>query len=346
MRVGFAITQHCNLRCPHCIRDDVVTVRSLPTSLFQSVVDESLELFGDVGVSLTGGEPLLHPELHALVAHLAARGVPWRIVTNGWHTRRAMPVLEGHPPEFVRLSLSGVDQDSHDEIRGRGSFRRVLQSAALLTARRIQFSLSLIVDRRTRPRLEEAASLATGLGAWQLQFVLPQPVQGSLDLRTELPLEQWVDVRDEVRRLRGAGGPTRMELAYGAPFDGPEAPCPTKSHRHLYVDARGRLCSCCQLSDYGPNDREVVADLAQVSLREAWLRHRKTVDELARKARKRDDPADPLDPFPCLRCARACGKMPRPGKLTEAGVLPASLPVLASAAAEPDVSGRVGSESG
>ena len=45
---------------------------------------------------------------------------------------RPLPVLEGHPPEFLRLSLSGVDVASHDEIRGRGSFHRVLLSAAVL----------------------------------------------------------------------------------------------------------------------------------------------------------------------------------------------------------------------
>ena len=30
MYLGFALTEHCNLRCPHCISDDVTTVRNLP----------------------------------------------------------------------------------------------------------------------------------------------------------------------------------------------------------------------------------------------------------------------------------------------------------------------------
>ena len=38
MLLGFAITEHCNLRCPHCIRDDVTTVRSLEPALVERTV--------------------------------------------------------------------------------------------------------------------------------------------------------------------------------------------------------------------------------------------------------------------------------------------------------------------
>src|SRR5207237_1840907 len=58
MLLGFALTEHCNLRCPHCIRDDVTTVRSLDAALVESVLDQALDLYGSVTASFTGGEPL------------------------------------------------------------------------------------------------------------------------------------------------------------------------------------------------------------------------------------------------------------------------------------------------
>src|SRR5438270_6936998 len=73
MLLGFALTEHCNLRCPHCIRDDVTTVRSLDAALIESIVDQAVELYGSVTASFTGGEPLLHPEFHRIVAACAAR---------------------------------------------------------------------------------------------------------------------------------------------------------------------------------------------------------------------------------------------------------------------------------
>jgi MoaA/NifB/PqqE/SkfB family radical SAM enzyme len=310
MKLGFAVTQHCNLRCPHCIRDDVTLVRDLPLAVIRSVTDQALELFGRVGVSLTGGEPLLHQGLADMVAHFASRGVRYRIVTNGWHIPRALPILERHPPETIRLSLSAATEPDHDAVRGRGSFIRVLRAAALLTSRRIPPSLSMVVDRTSRRQLEQAAELADTLGARELQYILPQPVPGSVGGDTDLPLSAWSAVRDEVRALvlrprRRA----RLELAYGFPFDGPEALCGTKSLDRLYVDSQGRLCTCCQLSDYGSNENEVVADLTRVSLAEAWPQYTARMQALTTATERTGDASDPFDPFPCLRCARGCGKL-------------------------------------
>src|SRR5690349_21546183 len=141
MVVGFALTEHCNLRCPHCIRDDVTTVRNLDVGLIESVVDQALALYGSIVVSMTGGEPLLHPDFERIVTFLASRGVPYRFVSNGWHLKRILPLLERHPPQGVRLSLSGASEDTHDAHRGRGSFRRVLLGVALLASRNIPASL-------------------------------------------------------------------------------------------------------------------------------------------------------------------------------------------------------------
>ena len=88
MVVGFAITEHCNLRCRHCIRDDVETVRALEPELIQSVLDGARALFDPIVASFTGGEPLLHPQFTAIARICADRDIPYRFVTNGWHWKR------------------------------------------------------------------------------------------------------------------------------------------------------------------------------------------------------------------------------------------------------------------
>ena len=310
MLLGFAITQHCNLRCPHCIRDDVTTVRSLPVGLIDRVTGEAQALYGRLMVSLTGGEPLVHPEFREIVEVFERRQVPYRFVSNGWHTRRIMPMVDRYPPTSVRLSLSGADRETHDAERGRGSFDRVLLSVALLTSRRIPASLSIVIDGRDLHQIEAAAALAESLGCTRLHFILPQPVVGSAERGSDLPPETWLPVRRRVERLAAAPGrKTVIALDYGAPFEGEEQLCDTLALRRVYVDAHGRVCSCCQLSDYGFNETEVVADLNQVTLAEA---HRAYVAHLAalQKATRPDPRSDDkFDRFPCMRCARVCGKL-------------------------------------
>ena len=74
-------------------------------------------------------------------------------------------------------------------------------------------------------------------------------------------------MRHETKGIaREQGRRTAVALDYGAPFDGPESPCETFALKRIYVDARGSVCTCCQLSQYGGNGTEVVADLQVESL--------------------------------------------------------------------------------
>jgi len=308
--LGFAVTEHCNLRCPHCIRDDVTTVRSLEPDLIASVLDQSRARFHPITASLTGGEPLLHPEFDRIIDIFAVRRVPYRFVSNGWHLARVMRILDRHPPQAVRLSLSAGSESVHDAERGRGSFRRVLLAVGLLTSRRILAALSVVVDRRDRHELREAADLAEALGCVEISFILPQPVPGSAARNSDLGPEEWMPVRREVARLAAEPGRlTRVRMDYGAPFEGVETACETFTGRRIYVDTRGRLCTCCQLSNYGFTEDEVVADLHEVPLEAALAAWEERLAEL--RLTQQPDAHDPhvTDPFPCLRCARANRKL-------------------------------------
>jgi len=309
MILGIAITEHCNLRCPHCIRDDVTTVRNLDPDLIFRTVDEARQVFDTVGVSMTGGEPTIHPRWNEIIAGLDARGVDYRFVTNGWHLRRLMPGLDRHPPAHVRVSLSGADEAVHDGERGRGSFKRVLLAVALLTSRRISTSLGLVVDRRDRHQLRQAADLAEAMGCVSLNFSMCQPVPGSAARDSDLTPREWYAVRDEIVALSREGRRTGIYLDYGYPFDGPEQGCDTFAHKRLYIDARGRLSLCCQLSEYGDNENDVVADLNQVSFGQAWPRYVARLAELGRASEAIAARGGEHDRFPCIRCAKALGKM-------------------------------------
>jgi MoaA/NifB/PqqE/SkfB family radical SAM enzyme len=307
MQLGFALTQHCNLRCPHCIRDDVTTVQSLSYELVATILEQARALYGPVPVSFTGGEPLLHPRFGDLIDLLAAEGHPYRFVTNGWHLVRTLPHLDRYRPTSVRLSLSGATAATHDEERGRGSFHKLLLGAAILTSRAIPTHLSLVIDTRTRAQLRAAADLAESLGAHELHYILPQPVAASVIRDSDLPLDAWDDVRHQIDAIAAERRPhARIVLDYGFP-EARETPCGTMALTRLYIDAWGRLATCCQLSDYGFNTAEVVADLNDVPLVDAVASFERRVGVLASESAPRSDAL--AERFPCLRCARSSGKL-------------------------------------
>ena len=310
MVVGFAITEHCNLRCRHCIRDDVETVRSLEPELIQTVLDDARALFGGLVASFTGGEPLLHPQFTTIAGICSARGIPYRFVTNGWHWKRLASAVREYPPQSVRLSLSGGSESTHDSERGSGSLERILKCVALLTRDQVPSYLSIVIDRRNQHELRLAADLAESLGCVGIGFILPQPTPGTASRDSDLSPDEWASVTRAVQEM--AGEPERktaVALDHGYPFDGPEKPCETFALGRIYVDAWGRLSTCCQLSEFGQTTSEVVADLHTVSLRDAFDAYRSRLTELQRLQQPKPGEPRVTDPFPCLRCCHTTDKL-------------------------------------
>jgi MoaA/NifB/PqqE/SkfB family radical SAM enzyme len=309
IQLGFALTQHCNLRCAHCIRDDVTSFAEIDIDLVLRVIREARAHVGVAQVSFTGGEPLLHRGWNRLIDGLQQQNVPYSFVSNGWHMQRFMPAVMRYPPAHVRLSLSGADEVTHDAERGRDSFRRVLHATLLLATRGVPVSWSFIIDRRTRHQLRLALDTASSLHCEAIRFILPQPVPASAQRDTDLPPHEWWDIRREVEHIAHTRtGNARVILEYGAPFDGPPALCGTMKLERFYVDVHGRLSTCCQLSDYGGNSTDVVTDLNTTSFADAAAEYTRRIHELEHISAP-TDPDDALAAFPCMRCARATGKL-------------------------------------
>jgi MoaA/NifB/PqqE/SkfB family radical SAM enzyme len=225
--------------------------------------------------------------------------------------RRIMPSFDRHPPGAVRVSLSGATEAVHDEERGKGSFRRVQLAVALLTSREIPTGLSIVIDKRDRHQIREAADLAEDLGCNWISYILPQPVPASADRSSDLAPEEWITVRDEVAALRlESNRRTAVLMDYGAPFAGEEVQCDTMALKRMYVDPDARVSLCCQLSDYGFNTRDITGDLNVSSLRDVYSSYLSAMDELrSTSAPGACGTRTTIDAYPCLRCARSLGKL-------------------------------------
>jgi MoaA/NifB/PqqE/SkfB family radical SAM enzyme len=310
--IGFSLTQHCNLRCAHCIRDDITTFAELDIGAILRFLEDARSHLGAVVAGFTGGEPMLHRQWPELVAGLRGLDVPYTIVSNGWHMARFAPVLDLYPPAAVRLSLSGADEATHDAERGRGSFMRIMLATAVLTSREVPTSYAMIVDRRTRHQIGDAIEFARSMGVLQVRFTLPQPVPASLQRGTDLSPAEARTLRAEVDALaaplRGRIGEPSVVVDYGAPSDMELPICSSMAMGRIYVDVHGRLSTCCQLSEYGSVESDVVAHMDSAPFPELWAEQRRRTAELQQLSASRGDD-DPLRDFPCLRCARATGKM-------------------------------------
>jgi MoaA/NifB/PqqE/SkfB family radical SAM enzyme len=100
--------RRCNLACSYCNEFDAVS-KPVPTGEMLRRIDQLADL-GTTIITISGGEPLLHPDLDALVARIRARGAIATLITNGY-------LLV--PDRIERLNRAGLDylQISIDNVQ-------------------------------------------------------------------------------------------------------------------------------------------------------------------------------------------------------------------------------------
>jgi MoaA/NifB/PqqE/SkfB family radical SAM enzyme len=310
LTIGFELSNLCNLHCTHCIRGShQAAIEHLDLDLFGRIVDEARALCDPLSVVFTGGEPLASDLFEPAVGALGQRGIAYRFVTNGWLVPRHLPLLLRYPPTFVRISLSGASDRTHDRQRGRGSFRRALLAAAVLQSRGLRAEMSMVVTRDSRNELLDAVKLANDLGLAEFHFILPQPTPESAIDESDLSPREWDAVADEVRAL-AARSVAPIGLDYGTALAQPRPACGTMAMRQIYVDANGRVPFCCQLSRYGTGPEPIIGDLVTESLATVMARAESRYAEFGAETLRLHQigQRDEADDYPCLGCARRNGR--------------------------------------
>ena len=74
--------RRCNLACTYCNEFDDFS-QAVPTETMFQRVDKLAEL-GTSVITISGGEPLLHPELDAIISRIRKNGTISGLITNGY----------------------------------------------------------------------------------------------------------------------------------------------------------------------------------------------------------------------------------------------------------------------
>ena len=102
--------RRCNLSCRYCNEYDAV---SKPVPL--EVVHRRIDKLAELGTSITcisGGEPLMHPELDDILRHIRRQGMIAGLITNGYLlTQERIERLNRAGLEHLQISIDNVSPD-------------------------------------------------------------------------------------------------------------------------------------------------------------------------------------------------------------------------------------------
>ncbi len=189
--ISWNLTQKCNLRCKHCYIDASAAMPGeLSTGEALRVLDEIAETGQEKILILTGGEPLLRPDLDTLVARAAALGMMVVLGTNGTRLTedRALALAE-RGLSGVGISLESLVPSRHDGFRGvEGAWDATVGGLHAARAAGLEVQIQLTLTRDNLPELSEILcfSRQSGVRALTVFFlVCTGRGQGLVDLTPE-----------------------------------------------------------------------------------------------------------------------------------------------------------------
>jgi SynChlorMet cassette radical SAM/SPASM protein ScmF len=129
------------------------------------------------GVKLTGGEPLLHPDLLSMLDIVKREELNLVLETNGVLLTPAIAqTLSEVPNCFVSVSLDGSDAETHEWVRGvPGSFQRVIEGIQILVAAGIQPQVIMSLMKVNVQQIDAIVENAARCGAASVKFNVLQP---------------------------------------------------------------------------------------------------------------------------------------------------------------------------
>jgi radical SAM protein with 4Fe4S-binding SPASM domain len=188
-------TRRCNMQCRHCGsdcgRNDAV--RGLDADTVLGVLGRIAKAYDARRIMLvvTGGEPLVRPDVIPVMAKAHALGFRLSLVTNGWAVdSRSAKALAKAGLESVVVSLDGTEEE-HDWLRNReGSHLRSCEALLCFQDAGVPIVEAITcVTPRTLALLDETYAIVKGLGAthWRIFNIFPI---GRAKGRTDLLLDE------------------------------------------------------------------------------------------------------------------------------------------------------------
>ena len=210
----YYITERCNCRCGFC------DIWKKPASAGHASLAhvcanlKSARRLSIRFVDFTGGEPLLHDDLAAMLAEAKKLGLQTSVTTNGVNYPSIARDLKDKI-DFLHFSLDALDAAVHDALRGRRAFHQVMENIDIARTLGEKPDLLFTVTEKNLGQIKPLARFARALGLMLIvnplfSFSLPhQPELAVLNELGKYAATPFVYINTAFHRLRLRGGNQR-----------------------------------------------------------------------------------------------------------------------------------------
>jgi MoaA/NifB/PqqE/SkfB family radical SAM enzyme len=268
--VMLELTYRCNLDCFFCYNDRQLTGRPLALEDYRSLLAD-LAAMRVLFVSLTGGEPLVHPHFFDIGRAARELGFAIRVKTgaHGLRGRVARRLKEEVDPLQTEISLHGATAATHDrQTRVPGSFEKLMAAMPEILDLGLRPAFVSTLTAWNEHEVGAMFALADGLGV-RLRFQGPVGPRDDGD-RAPLSIQPSAAGWERIVALaaeRQEASPTALEC--GPPAE--EGAAGAKPHcgvgsEEILIDPYGSVFPCLHL-------RWPAGNVHERPIEEIWRSH-------------------------------------------------------------------------
>ncbi len=207
VNVTWEMTFKCNLKCVHCLSDSgTPNKEEFDRDDCFRLIDQltDLKVFQ---VNIGGGEPFIRDDFMDILSYAHKKGLVTCVSTNGTFIDTDIAQrLARLKMLYLQVSLDGVNAEVNDRIRGKGTYKRILEAISCLASNKVPFSINTVLTRLNYPQLDPLRDLAKEYGA-ELRVSRFRPSGRGKDNRNELAPDkdqleafaEWLGQHDLVR---------------------------------------------------------------------------------------------------------------------------------------------------
>ena len=183
------VTGRCNMKCIHCMVRGGEARRDPPLKTVYRMIDSISTVPEFRMLVLTGGDPLLRPDIYEIIRYARDTGFEVTIATNGTLITREVAVkLSSLEVTGVAISLDFVKPELHDKFRGvPGTWKRTIEGAKNAVREGLYLQVNITMSKLNLQELSQLLRFADELGSCVILLYQFQPF-GRGALRENLSL--------------------------------------------------------------------------------------------------------------------------------------------------------------
>lgn len=171
------ITSYCDFKCKHCYcNSNNNKYRSLELREISKLIKDFKKGEGK-SVTLTGGEPKLHPEFWGIMELLNQNNIESSIFTNGFHwDMRDIQRIKKLNLKTLQVSVDGI-KETHNNFRGvKGSYQKAIETLKIAKDNSLNTVMMITIHQNNIHEIPELLEIAKKLqvNSVNLNTYMPQ----------------------------------------------------------------------------------------------------------------------------------------------------------------------------